>query len=311
MEYYADEHVVDMVAAQGKPYIVSISGLTLEDNMEMLGKVLKTRGISAVEINLACPNIPGKSITAYDFAQLEKTLQAVTSHPDFKRIPVGVKLPPYFDIAHFAQAADVIAKFPVRFVVCCNSIPNGLFIDTESECEAMAANHGLGGLGGGFVKHTALANVRLFYKAFQERGRDNIDIVGAGGVCSGKDAFELILCGAKAVQVGTCHWTEGTSCFARIASELETIMKQKKYQRVEDFRGQLKPYVKGKDGKKTPETIHASSGTSSAGGGVSADRAGSTGMVYLLSMVILALLISMGYTNVRDFIMLKYGGRTL
>ena len=43
-------------------------------------------------------------------------------------------------------------------------------------------------------------------------------VIGAGGVCTGTDAFELILCGATAVQVGTQHMKEGPKYFAGIAS---------------------------------------------------------------------------------------------
>jgi dihydroorotate dehydrogenase (fumarate) len=60
----------------------------------------------------------------------------------------------------------------------------------------------------------------------------------------GKDAFDLILCGAKAVQVATCHWIEGPSCFERISNELKLIMIEKGYSCIEDFRGKLKPYQK-------------------------------------------------------------------
>ena len=55
---------------------------------------------------------------------------------------------------------------------------------------------------GGYIKPVALANVREIYKRLIEYKRTDIDIVGVGGVSSGKDAFELILCGATAVQVG-------------------------------------------------------------------------------------------------------------
>eukprot|EP00656_Telonema_subtile_P016652 TRINITY_DN18818_c0_g1_i3.p1 TRINITY_DN18818_c0_g1~~TRINITY_DN18818_c0_g1_i3.p1 ORF type:complete len:138 (+),score=40.33 TRINITY_DN18818_c0_g1_i3:74-487(+) len=70
----------------------------------------------------------------------------------------------------------------------------------------------------------------------------SIDIVGVGGVTSGSDAFELILCGAAAVQVATTHWLEGPGCFDRIASELEALMAAKGYSTIEDFKGKLKPY---------------------------------------------------------------------
>jgi dihydroorotate dehydrogenase (fumarate) len=62
---------------------------------------------------------------------------------------------------------------------------------------------------------------------------DEIDIVGVGGVASGDDAFQLILCGAKAVQVATTHWLEGPECFDRIARELSLIMVRKGYTSVE------------------------------------------------------------------------------
>lgn len=72
---------------------------------------------------------------------------------------------------------------------------------------------------------------------------DSIDVVGVGGVESGVDAFELILCGASAVQVGTCHWNEGPKCFNRICQELRDIMKNKGYSSIDEFRGKLKPWT--------------------------------------------------------------------
>lgn len=227
-----------------KPYIVSLSGLSLADNLQMLQKVLDTEGVSAIELNLACPNIPGKPIIAYDFDQLETVLKAVTALPRFDKYPMGVKLAPYFDLPFYDKVAAILVKYPIKYVVSINTVGNSLFIDFENECESIAPKQGLGGLGGGFVKHTALANVRMLRSKLDELGRTDIDVVGVGGVKSGRDAFELILCGAAAVQVGTCHWTEGCGCFDRIAGELEAIMRKKGYNSLADFRGKLKPYTK-------------------------------------------------------------------
>ena len=173
---------------------MSLSGIKLADNIIMLEKALETPGISAIELNLACPNIPGKPIIGYDFDQLEVVLAAITSVKSFGRYPLGIKLPPYFDVSHFRKVAEIIIKYPISYVVTINTIGNALFVDTETESEGFLANNGLGGLGGGFVKHTALANVRMFNKEFLALGRADIDIVGVGGVHSGRDAFELILC---------------------------------------------------------------------------------------------------------------------
>ena len=239
------KETTDAIATFGKPYIVSISGLSLSDNLEMLNRLYDNpSNIAAIELNLACPNIPGKPVVSNDFEQMENVLRGVTEHPKYGTIPLGIKLGPYFDMPFFERAADIIAQYPIRFIVCINTIGNALFVDADNECVAIAPQNGLGGLGGGFVKQTALANVRTMYQLLTARDRADIDIIGVGGVCTGRDAFELILCGARAVQTATCYWNEGPACFGRIALELEDIMRSKGYHSIEDFRGKLKPYIK-------------------------------------------------------------------
>jgi dihydroorotate dehydrogenase (fumarate) len=110
-------------AATGKPYIVSLSGLSLADNLEMLTTVFQTPGVSAIELNLACPNIPGKPTVAYDFEQMEAVLDAVTSLPCFGTVPFGVKLAPYFDVPHVQRAAKLVARHPgISFIVSVNTV---------------------------------------------------------------------------------------------------------------------------------------------------------------------------------------------
>ena len=76
IDYYISDTVLDGVAATGKPYIVSRSGLKVEHNVEMLGRIVEAHGkapkkIAGVELNLACPNIPGKPTVALDFEQMD------------------------------------------------------------------------------------------------------------------------------------------------------------------------------------------------------------------------------------------------
>jgi len=244
IHYYTSQEAVDQLSVFKKPYIVSLSGLNLNDNLEMLAVTMQTSHVEAIELNLACPNVPGKPIIAYDFEQMNNVLREVTEHPQFSKKPLGVKLAPYFDLSYVKQAVSIIAKYPIKYIVTTNTIGNALFVDSENECAAIAPV--FGGLGGGYVKQITLSNVRMITKVLEDVGRDDIDVVGVGGVATGKDAFELILCGAKAVQVGTCHWTEGPQCFDRIASELEEIMLKKGYKSIQEFRGKLKPYQKSK-----------------------------------------------------------------
>ena len=55
---------------------------------------------------------------------------------------------------------------------------------------------------------------------------------------------EHLLCGARAVQVATQHWSEGAKCFDRIAAELCEIMAAKGYNSIDEFRGSLRAYDK-------------------------------------------------------------------
>lgn len=239
-----------------KAYMVSISGKTLADNIAMLKKISTaiesgSVNIACVELNLACPNIVGKPTIGYDFEQMEDVMKTVASLPCFSSdtttnkkplFPLGVKMPPYFDRPHFEMAAAILNKYKgiVSYAASINTVGNALAIDYHAEMPAVRANGGFAGLSGPVVKYTALANV----KQMRELLDSSIDVVGVGGVQSGRDAFELILCGATAVQVGTCHWTEGPGCFDRICSELRDIMKEKGYAKVEDFRGKLKGWSK-------------------------------------------------------------------
>lgn len=236
---------------QNKPYMVSISGKSLADNLQMLKKISVviqdgSSNISAVELNLACPNIVGKPTIGYDFEQMEDVMKQVSELPCFSGnkalFPLGVKLPPYFDRPHFEMAATILNKYKHILSYACsiNTIGNALSIDYVAEMPSVRAKGGFAGLSGPAVKYTALANV----KQMRELLDPSIDVVGAGGVQSGKDAFEMILCGAQAVQVGTCHWTEGPGCFDRICQELRDIMKEKGYSKVEDFQGRLKEWSK-------------------------------------------------------------------
>ena len=148
--------------------------------------------------------------------------------------PAGVKLPPYFDFVHFEEAAGILKRRKPAFISCINSIGNALVIDAEKEATVIRPKGGFGGLGGKYIKYTALANVRKFYELI------DIPIIGVGGVSSGRDAFEFILAGASAVQIGTAFMEEGPSVFARVQDELASFMARKGYSRLDDFRGKLK-----------------------------------------------------------------------
>lgn len=230
--YYLD-YVLEVQQNQDTPIFFSIAGMSPEENLEMLDSIQKSAFSGITELNLSCPNVPGKPQLAYDFQATQQLLEKVFA---FFKKPLGVKLPPYFDLAHFDQMADILNKFPLTYVNSVNSVGNALYIDTEEEAVVIKPKNGFGGLGGQYIKPTALANVRAFYT----RLKPEIQIIGTGGIETGQDAFEHLLCGASMLQIGTALHKEGPEIFTRIRRELQEIMDKKGYQSIDEFRGKLK-----------------------------------------------------------------------
>ena len=207
-----------------KPVIASLAGLHPDDFLAG-AKALNVAGPDLLEVNLSCPNIPGKPQIGYDFEETERLLRAIR---DIVTIPFGVKLPPYFDPVHHQKIAEILQRVGVAFVTMINSVGNALVVDPEREM--------VGGLGGRIIKPVALANVRALWKIWGDR----IPIIGTGGVENGTDIFEHVLCGASAVQIGTVLVEEGPGVFARLEQELTECLEQKGYPSLMACRGKLR-----------------------------------------------------------------------
>lgn len=215
-----------------KPIIASVAGLSPDDYITIV-KGFQNSDVDLIEVNLSCPNIKGKPQIAYDLKQSESVIRNIS---DLGETPIGLKLPPYYDFVHHEQMAEIIKSYPVRFITLINSIGNALYIDSEKESVVIKPKNGFGGLGGHYIKPVALANVRKFYELLG----DKIDIIGCGGIYTGQDAFEYLLAGASAVQVGTVFMQEGPNSFGRINKELIAILKKKGYKSVDSVKGRLR-----------------------------------------------------------------------
>ena len=176
---------------------------------------------TTLELNVSCPNVKGHKPGRKD--SVEKLLRIIKDEVELKTF--GLKLPPYFYDSEIGEMCDLLRPFSPNFVTCCNSIPNGLFIDVESERSKIVPNKGMGGTGGRCFLPIALSNVYRF--------RQNLSgathVIGCGGVTGGEDVFKHILCGADAVQIGSAFLREGPDIFRRCTDELREIMKKKKY----------------------------------------------------------------------------------
>ena len=231
IDYYLDYLLSLQESQPERAFFLSLVGMSPDETHTLLKKVQNSGFKGITELNLSCPNVPGKPQIAYDFETTERILGEAFGYCDK---PLGIKLPPYFDIVHFDQAAEVFNRHPLKFVNCVNSIGNGMYIEDESV--VIRPKNGFGGIGGEYIKPTALANVHAFY----QRLNPSIQIIGTGGVYTGRDVFEHILCGASMVQIGTALHQQGVDIFERVSLGLKAIMAKKGYEKLEDFKGKLK-----------------------------------------------------------------------
>ena len=114
--------------------------------------------------------------------------------------PIWVKLSPYSDPGLLKEVAEVIneAPPPVAAVVTCNTFPNAY-----AGKGAISPMGGLAGLSGPALKPIALGQVVQFRKHLKEE----IDVIGVGGITTGNDAVDFFEAGAKAVQCTTLpYW---------------------------------------------------------------------------------------------------------
>lgn len=223
-----------------KPYVHSIAPFSQEEMVHMLTIMnSESKGPRLVEINLSCPNVPGHPPPCYDFELFESHLTVLQSL-ELDNLILGLKLPPYYMQSQFDRVAELISGCPsIRFIVMINSL-YGMLVDVDNEQTGMhapgGASAGMGGVGGGYALPVTLSCIRNFYL----RLGDSVDIVGVGGCLTGRDAFAMILCGAKAVQIGSQLMKEGPGIFTDVNRQLMDLMAEKGYTSIEDFRGKLK-----------------------------------------------------------------------
>lgn len=253
-----------------KPLIISIGGLSLDENMKIINRYLSDNytyslttafghqdnlhghldgtdihnvlGAKGLEFNLSCPNIIGKGQLGNDFESFDNYLSKIfeTDLSSIKKsdLAIGLKLPPYYELKDFEIVRDILFKYPrLDYITTVNSIANGLIINIDTEKPVIVPKHGIGGIGGNVILPTALSNVFNFNK--QLNGK--LDIIGCGGVISGRDVFKHILCGASCVSIGTALQNYGTNIFSKVTSELQELMIDKKYKSIGEFKGKLEP----------------------------------------------------------------------
>jgi dihydroorotate dehydrogenase (NAD+) catalytic subunit len=217
---------IPWLASQGARIIVSIAGETAEEYGVLARKLRGVSGISAVEVNISCPNVENRGLVfACDpnsAAEVVKNVRGIIGGD----LPILAKLTP--DVTNIAQIAASVINSGADGIAMINTVL-GMVINTETMKPHLGGR--TGGLSGPAIRPIA---VRAIYQV--REALPNVSILGMGGVTSGKDAFEMILAGASGVSVGTASFGDPSAVY-RIQNELREILNTKGFSSVKEAVG--------------------------------------------------------------------------
>jgi dihydroorotate dehydrogenase (NAD+) catalytic subunit len=195
-----DRFVSDVLArllGLGVPIWVSVGGFRADDYADTCERLGRDE-VAAIELNLSCPNVDGAPEPA---AEIVAACRARTDLPLYAKLS-----PAEGDLTETVRAIEAAGADGISLV---NTV-RGLTLDRDLRPVLARA---AGGYSGPALKPIALAAV------YACRRVTDLPIVGMGGVFDGRDALELVACGATDVALGTVLFTDNDAP-RRIRTEL-------------------------------------------------------------------------------------------
>jgi dihydroorotate dehydrogenase (NAD+) catalytic subunit len=217
---------IPWLAAQGARTIVSIAGETVEDYAVLARKMRNLPGVVGLEVNISCPNVENRGMVFSCHPETARAAIEAVRRNIGGDLPIIAKLSP--DVTDIVAIAKEVAHAGADGVALINTLL-GMVIDTNSMAPKLAQK--TGGLSGPAIRPVAIRAVYHVHAALPQ-----LPILGMGGITSGRDAFEFILAGARAVSVGTATFGNPTAVI-KVKDELEAILVEKGFSSVEQAVG--------------------------------------------------------------------------
>jgi len=179
-------------------------------------------------INISSPNTEGLR-DFHDKKELEKLLTGLNKIKKDKNIykPLVIKLSPDINEDNISNIIELIFKFKIEGIIVSNTTDknrDNLFDIQKNE---------KGGLSGQPLKNLSTSLIKKFYKGTKGK----IQIIGVGGVDSGKSAFEKISAGANVVQLYTGMVYKGPGIVKDMKKELISILLKEKLKNISEAVG--------------------------------------------------------------------------
>ncbi|MDR3330693.1 MAG: dihydroorotate dehydrogenase [Endomicrobium sp.] len=205
----------------GVPIMVSIAGVSARECAKTAKILAIHGGISAIELNLSCPNLK-KKVICHNLFLMQRIIETVKKTSN---MPVIAKLSPLVtDISKLALLAQNAGADAITLT---NTYP-AMAIDIKTFKPKLSTIKG--GMSGACIKPMS---VRCVYDAYQNI---KIPIIGCGGITTGEDAVEFMLAGAAAVSVGTASLVSPENLI-KIVDRIEGILIEKNIKSVREIIG--------------------------------------------------------------------------
>ena len=207
--------------------IANIAGSTVEDYCAMAER-LSDSSVHMLELNISCPNVKEGGV-AFG-TSCESAAGIVRQVRKYAKKPLMVKLSPNVtDIASIAKAVEDEGADAVSLI---NTLL-GMRIDINTRRPILKNN--VGGLSGPAVFPVAVRMV------WQVANRVKIPVVGMGGIATWKDAIEMMMAGASAVQMGAALFTDPMAP-VKCVQGMERWLDENHIASINDIVGSVKPW---------------------------------------------------------------------
>jgi len=201
------------LVSQKARVIVSIAGETVEEYATLARKVRSAPGISALEVNISCPNVENRGLVfACDPEASRRVIDGVRKTLGGE-LPIIAKLSP--DVTDLVSIAKGVVDAGADGLALINTVLS-MVINLDTMRPHLGGK--TGGLSGPAIRPIAVRAIYQVYEALP-----NVPILGMGGVSTGRDALELILAGAKGVSVGTASFADPAAIIT-IQNELKELL---------------------------------------------------------------------------------------
>ncbi|MSO59278.1 MAG: dihydroorotate dehydrogenase [Ilumatobacteraceae bacterium] len=194
------QHDLPALRAVDATVVASIWGRTVDDYAKAADQLVSSlSALAAIEVNLSCPNIEGRSaIFAHDAELSAQVMRVVVERLGPHGVAIWAKLSPNTDrILHVVESVEKAGATAVTLI---NTLL-GMQLDISTR-RATLGNGG-GGLSGRAIHPVAVRTIFDVRHAFA-----GLPIIGVGGVSNGSDVIEMMMAGASLVQIGTATFAD-------------------------------------------------------------------------------------------------------